>query len=79
MYILLIGYLYVIGMLAVASGSVPLGLFFVLVLGVLPTWLILWLKRAGQIKRAARQAEPAAEATGPAADEAAADQEREST
>ncbi|MBB5192947.1 Flp pilus assembly protein TadB [Silvimonas terrae] len=57
MYILLIGYLYVIGMLAVCSGSVALGGFFVVVLGVLPTWLILWLKRAGQIKRAERQAE----------------------
>jgi hypothetical protein len=61
MYILLIGYLYVIAMLAVASGSVALGLFFIVVLGILPTWLWLWLKRAGQIKKAARLAEQAAE------------------
>ncbi|GGP20513.1 hypothetical protein [Silvimonas iriomotensis] len=57
MYILLIGYLYVIGMMAIASGSLALGVFFIVVLGVLPTWLILWLKRAGQIKKAQKQAE----------------------
>ncbi|GGP26325.1 hypothetical protein [Silvimonas amylolytica] len=61
MYILLIGYLYVIGMMAIASGSLALGGFFIVVLGILPTWLILWLKRAGQIKSAERQAERARE------------------
>lgn len=59
MYILLIGYLYVILMIAVGTGSVALGGAFILFLGVLPTWLIFWLKRGGQIKKAEKRAEQA--------------------
>ncbi|MDR3426257.1 hypothetical protein [Silvimonas sp.] len=59
MYILLIGYLYVILMIAVGTGSVALGGAFILFLGVLPTWLIFWLKRGGQIKKAEKCAEQA--------------------
>ena len=59
MYILLIGYLYVIVMISAVTGAsnLPLGLFFFVVLGVLPTWLIFWLTRSKQRKKASLQAE----------------------
>ena len=57
MYIILIGYLYVIFMIAVASGSLVKGVAFLFFLGLLPAWLVFWLKRRGQIKRAAYLAE----------------------
>ncbi|WP_027469263.1 hypothetical protein [Deefgea rivuli] len=53
MYILLIGYLFVVVMFSavVAASKLFLGLFFFVVLAVLPTWLIFWLKRSVQKKR----------------------------
>ncbi|MCB5196346.1 MULTISPECIES: hypothetical protein [Deefgea] len=54
MYILLIGYLFVIVMFAAVVGASNwvLGLFFFITLAVLPTWLIFWLKRSVQKKKA---------------------------
>ncbi|AOY01722.1 hypothetical protein [Jeongeupia sp. USM3] len=63
MYILLIGYLYVVVMFAAASGSVAKAIVWIGLLGVLPTWLLIWLKRRGQIVRE-RKAEEAARETG---------------
>ncbi|WP_297572507.1 hypothetical protein [uncultured Deefgea sp.] len=53
MYILLIGYLFVIVMFAAVVGASNwvLGLFFFTTLAVLPTWLIFWLKRSMQKKK----------------------------
>ncbi|WP_200916846.1 hypothetical protein [Jeongeupia sp. HS-3] len=67
MYILLIGYLYVVVMFAAASGSIAKAIVWILLLGVLPSWLIVWLKRRGQIVRARKMAE--AENHPPADDE----------
>lgn len=64
MYILLIAYLYVILMfsaaLVVDKGVVYALLVFVL-LGFLPAWLLFWIKRRGQIVRARKAEEVAAE------------------
>ncbi|GAB7129455.1 hypothetical protein [Amantichitinum ursilacus] len=57
MYIVLIGYLYVIFMIAVTMGSVLKGVIFFFFLGFLPAWLIFWLKRRGQLKRQEMAAE----------------------
>lgn len=62
MYIILIGYLYVIFMIAAASGSLVKGGAFLFFLGLLPTWLVVWLKRRGQVKRVAYLAEKRADA-----------------
>jgi len=53
MYILLIGYLFVIVMFAAVVGASNwvLGLFFFVVLAVLPTWFIFWLQRRIQKKK----------------------------
>lgn len=53
MYILLIGYLFVIVMFAAVVGASnwALGLFFFVVLAVLPTWFIFWLQRRIQKKK----------------------------
>ncbi len=53
MYILLIGYLFVIVMFSavVGAGNLALGLFFFILLAVMPTWLIFWLKRSMQKKQ----------------------------
>ncbi|WP_432721731.1 hypothetical protein R0381_002175 [Jeongeupia wiesaeckerbachi] len=57
MYILLIGYLYVVVMFAAASGSIAKAVVWIVLLGVLPTWLLVWLKRRGQIVRERKAAE----------------------
>ncbi|UXY17125.1 hypothetical protein N8I74_08975 [Chitiniphilus purpureus] len=57
MYIVLIGYLYVIVMLAAGTGDPAKGIALVVMLGLLPTWLWFWLRRQGQIKRAQKRAE----------------------
>ncbi|QZA76886.1 hypothetical protein K4H28_11240 [Deefgea tanakiae] len=53
MYILLIGYLFVVVMFAAVVGASKwaLGLFFFIVLAVLPTWFIFWLQRRVQKKK----------------------------
>ncbi|MBM5572813.1 MULTISPECIES: hypothetical protein [Deefgea] len=53
MYILLIGYLFVIVMFAAVVGASNwvFGLFFFVVLAVLPTWFIFWLQRRIQQKK----------------------------
>ncbi|MBE9609966.1 hypothetical protein [Chitinilyticum piscinae] len=64
MYILLIGYLYVILMFSaalIASKGVIYGLLVFVLLGVLPSWLLFWVKRRGQIVRARKAAETLAE------------------
>ncbi|OHX10731.1 hypothetical protein [Chromobacterium sphagni] len=43
--IVLIGWLYVVLMLAVAQRSVPAGLAIGFFLGVLPTWFVAWVVR----------------------------------
>ena len=67
MYILLIGYLYVIVMVAATSANPVKGLLWVLLLGVLPVWLIVGLKRRGQRRRAERRREQADAAASPPA------------
>lgn len=57
MYIILIGYLYVIVMFAAGTGDVIKGGLLFFFLGVLPSWLLFWLKRQGQLTRARKQAE----------------------
>lgn len=51
MHILLIGYLFVITMMAVASGSWLRGVVWLVLLGVLPSWLLLWRMRRKQLRR----------------------------
>ncbi|MGL4995168.1 MAG: hypothetical protein ACRC01_06175 [Deefgea sp.] len=53
MYILLIGYLFVVVMFAAVVGASNwvLGLFFFVVLAVMPTWFIVWLQRRIQKKK----------------------------
>jgi len=51
MNILLIGYLFVIAMLAVASDSLLRAGLILLFLGVLPCWLLLWRLRRKQLRR----------------------------
>lgn len=51
MHILLIGYLFVIVMLAVASGSWLRGVTVLLLFGVLPCWVALWRMRRKQLRR----------------------------
>ncbi len=51
MYLILIGWLYVVLMLAVAQDSVVRSGIIVFFLGVLPTWLILWIVRRRQLRR----------------------------
>ncbi|WP_028455502.1 hypothetical protein [Chitinilyticum litopenaei] len=64
MYILLIGYLYVILMFSAAlvpgKGVVYALLVFGL-LGFLPAWLLFWIKRRGQIVRQRKAAEQLAD------------------
>ncbi|XZG71233.1 hypothetical protein ACTSKR_05005 [Chitinibacteraceae bacterium HSL-7] len=62
MYIVAIGYLYVIVMLAAGTGDPVKGGLLLFFLALLPTWLWLWLRRKGQIKRAERRAELAEDA-----------------
>lgn len=51
MHIVLIGYLFVIAMIAVTSDSLIGGALVLLFLGVLPCWLVLWRIRRKQIRR----------------------------
>ncbi|MFC3533158.1 hypothetical protein ACFOLG_13315 [Vogesella facilis] len=44
MYLVLIGWLYFVLMLAVGQNSVVQSLMVLLLLGFLPTWLLLWIK-----------------------------------
>lgn len=70
MYIILIGYLFVVVMMSLGAGSITVGLFYFLFLAVLPTWGLLALKRSIQRSKAAKAAELAARAavlTAPAA------------
>lgn len=50
-HIALIGYLFVIAMLAVASGGWIRGGVILLFLGLLPCWLVLWRLRRKQLRR----------------------------
>jgi hypothetical protein len=63
MYILLIGYLFVIVMFSAVVGASnwPLGLFFFVLLAVLPTWLIVLIKRSVQRKKAEVKIEQSSE------------------
>lgn len=51
MYLILIGWLYVVLMLAVAQDSLVRSGIIVFFLGVLPTWLILWIVRRRHLRR----------------------------
>jgi len=50
-HIVLIGYLFVIAMLAAASDSLLRGGLVLLFLGALPCWLLVWRLRRKQLKR----------------------------
>ncbi|WP_211251836.1 hypothetical protein [Andreprevotia chitinilytica] len=67
MYILLIGYLYVVVMFAVATADPAKAVVWIVLLGALPTWLIIWIKRRGQVKRIEKRAEAAEDAAAQAA------------
>ncbi|WP_051258835.1 hypothetical protein [Chitinibacter tainanensis] len=60
MYIVLIGYLFVVIMMSLGAGSITVGLFYFIFLAVLPTWGILALRRSVQRGKAARAADIAA-------------------
>ncbi|WP_410497442.1 hypothetical protein [Chitinibacter sp. S2-10] len=62
MYIILIGYLFVIVMMSLGAGSITVGLFYFLFLAVLPTWGALALKRSIQRSKAAKATELAEKA-----------------
>ncbi len=51
MHILLIGYLFVILMLAAASESWFRGVSILLLLGLFPCWLLVWRMRQKQLRR----------------------------
>lgn len=51
MYLILIGWLYVVLMLAVAQDSLVRTGIIVFFLGVLPTWLILWIVHRRHLRR----------------------------
>jgi hypothetical protein len=57
MYIILIGYLFVVVMMSLGAGSITVGLFYFLFLAVIPTWGILALKRSIQRSKATKAAE----------------------
>ncbi|QLG86798.1 hypothetical protein HQ393_00255 [Chitinibacter bivalviorum] len=57
MYIILIGYLFVVIMMSLGAGSITVGVFYFLFLAVLPTWGLLALKRSIQRSKAAKAAE----------------------
>ncbi|WP_373976244.1 hypothetical protein NT239_05570 [Chitinibacter sp. SCUT-21] len=75
MYIILIGYLFVVVMMSLGAGSITVGLFYFIFLAVLPTWGLLLIKRSIQRGKAARAAELAErEAAIAAREHAAAEQ-----
>ena len=55
MYIILIGYLYVVMMFVAVSGSISKGLVIFLIFAFLPTLILLWLKRGKQIVKRRKQ------------------------
>jgi hypothetical protein len=57
MYIVLIGYLFVVVMMSLGAGSITVGLFYFVFLAVLPTWGLMLLKRSIQRSKAAKAAE----------------------
>ncbi|WP_348944103.1 hypothetical protein ABHF33_11545 [Chitinibacter sp. FCG-7] len=57
MYIVLIGYLFVVVMMSLGAGSITVGVFYFLFLAVLPTWGVLALKRSIQRSKAVKAAE----------------------
>ncbi|MEN9657199.1 MAG: hypothetical protein RL571_664 [Pseudomonadota bacterium] len=57
MYILLIGYLYVVLMFSAVAGSIAKGLTIFFIFGFLPTMLIVWLKRGKQIVKERKREE----------------------
>jgi sulfite exporter TauE/SafE len=57
MYIILIGYLYVVLMFSAVAGSIAKGLAIFFIFGFLPTMLIVWLKRGKQIVKERKREE----------------------
>lgn len=55
MYIILIGYLYVVMMFVAVSGSISKGLVIFFIFAFLPTMILLWLKRGKQIVKRRKQ------------------------
>ena len=49
MYIIWIGWLYVVLMFALGQRTLPMTAFVLIVLGVLPTWLLLFVVRRRQV------------------------------
>ena len=49
MYIILIGYLYVVMMFSIVMGSIAKGLLVFFIFGFMPTIILVWLKRGKQI------------------------------
>lgn len=59
MYLVLIGWLYVVLMFSVAQGSVVRGLVYFFFLGVVPLALVGWLRRVRRRERALREQDKA--------------------
>ncbi|MCX7204943.1 MAG: hypothetical protein NT086_02930 [Proteobacteria bacterium] len=57
MYIILIGYLYVVMMFSVVMGSIAKGLIVFFIFGFMPTLILIWLKRGKQIVKERKQEE----------------------
>jgi hypothetical protein len=74
MYIVLIGYLFVVVMMSLGAGSITVGLFYFVFLAVLPTWGLMLLKRSIQRSKAAKAAELAEREAALAARESASAQ-----
>lgn len=55
MHIVLIGYFFVIAMLAVTSDTLLHGGLVLLFLGALPCWFLIWRMRRKQLKRMQKQ------------------------
>ncbi|KAF0813062.1 hypothetical protein IGB42_02458 [Andreprevotia sp. IGB-42] len=72
MYILLIGYLYVVVMYAAGTGDPAKAAVWIVLLGILPTWLLVWIKRRGQLARRRKLQEAQQDATARAVEAGAA-------
>jgi hypothetical protein len=57
MYIILIGYLYVVLMFSVVMGSIVKGLVVFFIFGFMPTLILIWLKRGKQIVKERKKEE----------------------
>ncbi len=57
MYLVLIGWLYFVLMLAVGQNSLMQSMLVLLLLGVTPTWLLLWIKVRKHRQRMRQQQE----------------------